>query len=41
MERHRITSEQAFQLLVTASQSANKKLAEIAEDFAATGALPT
>ncbi len=40
MERHRITPEQAFQLLVAASQNANKKLAQIAEEFTSTGALP-
>jgi GAF domain-containing protein len=40
MERHRVTSEQAFQLLVAASQHANKKLSEIAEEFTSTGSLP-
>ena len=37
MERHRLTPDQAFQLLVKASQSANRKLADIARDFTETG----
>lgn len=40
MERHRITADQAFTRLSEASQRTNRKLIEIAELVAATGALP-
>ena len=40
MERHRITAEQAFDLLVRASQRTNTKLADIARVLTATGELP-
>ena len=41
MERHRITADQAFALLVRASQRTNVKVAEIARRLAATGELPS
>ena len=41
MERHRITSDQAFELLSRASQTANRKLADLAEALVTTGELPT
>ncbi len=40
MERHRITADEAFALLTRASQTCNRKLADIAEELTATGALP-
>ncbi|WP_180357794.1 GAF and ANTAR domain-containing protein [Streptomyces sp. NP160] len=40
MERHRITADQAFGLLATASQHTNRKLHEVAAELAATGELP-
>jgi GAF domain-containing protein len=40
MERHRITAQQAFDLLTRASQNTNTKLADVAETVASTGALP-
>lgn len=40
MERYRVTGDQAFQLLVTASQHANRKLRDIAEELTSTGVLP-
>ena len=40
MERHKITSEQAFELLSRASQVANRKVVDIAETVTTTGALP-
>lgn len=39
MERFKITGDQAFGLLVRASQGTNRKLQEVAEDLAATGEL--
>ncbi len=39
MQQHRITREQAFDLLRVASQDANRKLADIAVDVADTGVL--
>jgi GAF domain-containing protein len=41
MERHRITGDQAFTLLVQASQRLNRKLAEIAESVTLTGEIPS
>lgn len=40
MERHKITAERAFGLLVGASQSANTKLVEIARQVVETGLDP-
>jgi GAF domain-containing protein len=40
MERHRITADAAFALLSTASQRANRKLSDIANEVANSGALP-
>ncbi len=39
MERHRITADQAFTLLIRASQLANAKLRDVAENLTATGEL--
>ncbi len=39
MAEHKVTREQAFDLLSIASQHANRKLADIAEDVVATGLL--
>ena len=41
MERHRITADEAFAVLTRASQTSNRKLADVAEELTATGALPT
>ncbi|MBE7195878.1 MAG: GAF and ANTAR domain-containing protein [Gordonia polyisoprenivorans] len=41
MERYRITPEQAFDLLITASQRTHRKLHEIARDLTETGELRT
>ncbi len=40
MERHRITSDAAFEMLSTASQRSNRKVAAVAEEVASTGVLP-
>ena len=40
MERHKITSQQAFDVLSRASQVANRKVVSIAETLTTTGALP-
>lgn len=40
MERYKVTSEEAFALLVKASQNLNTKLRDLAEDLVETGALP-
>lgn len=40
MERYAITDDQAFELLIAASQNTNRKLRDIAADLAATGELP-
>jgi AmiR/NasT family two-component response regulator len=40
MERHRVTADEAFALLVRASQRTNTKLTEIARALTETGALP-
>ncbi|MEH0819123.1 MULTISPECIES: GAF and ANTAR domain-containing protein [unclassified Micromonospora] len=39
MERHRLTGDQAFQLLVTASQRINVKLVDVARELVETGEL--
>ena len=39
MHQHRITREQAFDLLRVASQDSNRKLADVATDVADTGVL--
>jgi GAF domain-containing protein len=41
MERYKINDSQAFDLLVVASQQTHRKLRDIAEELATTGALPT
>lgn len=41
IERHKITADQAFTTLVTASQSANIKLRDVAETLVRTGVLQT
>ena len=40
MERHKITADQAFQVLATASMRTNTKLRDIAERLVTTGELP-
>ena len=40
MERHKVTQDQAFGLLVAASQRSNTKLRDVADALVATGALP-
>ena len=40
MERHRLTADQAFQVLVRASSHTNRKLFDIADELTTTGALP-
>ncbi|TXR57193.1 GAF and ANTAR domain-containing protein [Quadrisphaera setariae] len=40
MERHRITADQAFALLASASQHTNRKLHDVAVDLTASGELP-
>ena len=37
MERYRITADEAFELLRTASQHKNRKLRDLAEELASTG----
>ncbi|MEU4431508.1 ANTAR domain-containing protein [Nocardia rhamnosiphila] len=41
MERYKLTAEQAFALLVRASQHSNTKLTEIASYLCRSGELPT
>lgn len=41
MERHRVTDEEAFRLLADASQRANRKLRQLAEQLVLTGELET
>ncbi len=41
MERFRITGDKAFQLLVRASQTTNRRLPDIAEELVSSGELPT
>jgi GAF domain-containing protein len=41
MERHKINAQQAFDMLVYASQHTHRKLHELADHIAATGELPT
>lgn len=40
MERHKITAEQAFSLLLHHSQTSNRKLHDLAADVTATGQFP-
>ncbi|MCU1352720.1 MAG: response regulator with putative antiterminator output domain [Acidimicrobiales bacterium] len=40
MATHRVTADAAFQMLVRASQRLNVKVRQVAEEVAATGALP-
>ena len=40
MERHRLTSTQAFAVLARASTHTNRKLFDIAEELTTTGAMP-
>jgi AmiR/NasT family two-component response regulator len=40
MERHKITAEEAFERLRSASQHQNRKLRDIAEELATTGSIP-
>ncbi len=40
MERHKLTADQAFQVLARVSQQTNRKLADIAEELTQTGAVP-
>ncbi|TFV55197.1 ANTAR domain-containing protein [Geodermatophilus sp. DF01-2] len=40
MERHRLTADQAFQVLARVSQQTNRKLVDIAEELTRTGAMP-
>jgi GAF domain-containing protein len=40
MERHRLTADQAFQLLAQASMNANRKVRDVADDLVHTGELP-
>lgn len=40
MERYKITGEQAFQVLARASQQANRKVVDVAEELTRTGAVP-
>jgi GAF domain-containing protein len=40
MERHKLTADQAFQLLAQVSMHTNRKLRDVAEHLAATGELP-
>ncbi|MCZ2804618.1 GAF and ANTAR domain-containing protein [Modestobacter sp. VKM Ac-2983] len=41
MERHRLTAEQAFELLVRASSHTNRKLLDVAAELTSTGAMTT
>ena len=41
MERHKVTAEQAFEVLVRISMQTNRKLRDIADQLATTGELPT
>jgi len=40
MERHRLTAQQAFEVLVRSSTHTNRKLFAVAEELTSTGALP-
>lgn len=40
IERHKITADDAFRMLVTASSVTNRKLRDVAEELVTTGALP-
>jgi hypothetical protein len=41
MEREKVTAEEAFELLRKTSQKVNRKLRDLAEELATTGAIPT
>ena len=41
MERHKLTAEQAFAVLIRTSSLTNRKLRDIADEFTTTGHLPT
>jgi GAF domain-containing protein len=41
MERHKVTAEQAFEVLVQISMQTNRKLRDIADQLATTGELPS
>lgn len=41
MERHKLTADQAFAVLVRVSQQTNRKLRDLAEQLTSTGELPT
>jgi len=41
MERHKVTAEQAFEVLVRISMQTNRKLRDIADQLATTGELPS
>jgi GAF domain-containing protein len=40
MERHKLTADQAFQLLATASMNSNRKVRHVADDLVRTGEFP-
>ncbi len=40
MERHRLTADQAFQVLARVSQQTNRKLVDVADELTQTGAVP-
>ena len=40
MERHKLTPQQAFDLLRSISQNSNRKLVDIAESLVTTGEVP-
>jgi GAF domain-containing protein len=40
MERHKVTPDQAFQLLAQVSMNANRKVRDVADDLVSTGELP-
>lgn len=41
MERHKVTADRAFELLVAASQHTHRKLRDVAVELAASGQLPS
>jgi hypothetical protein len=40
MERHRLTADQAFRVLIEASSRTNRRVADIADELTSTGAMP-
>jgi AmiR/NasT family two-component response regulator len=40
MERHKLTADQAFQLLARASMASNRKVRDVADQLVATGEFP-